>query len=94
MICGCLIGAGGGVLQAVSRTMMVVQANPDRMTEAFGLYAFAGRATAFLAPAMVAATTSFTGSQRFGVIPLILLFLAGLFLMRWVNSEGYERETS
>ena len=94
MLCGCLIGAGGGVLQAVSRTMMVVQANPDRMTEAFGLYAFAGRATAFLAPAMVAATTSFTGSQRFGVIPLILLFLAGLALMRWVNSEGYENETA
>ena len=94
MLCGCLIGAGGGVLQAVSRTMMVVQANPDRMTEAFGLYAFAGRATAFLAPAMVAATTSFTGSQRFGVIPLILLFLAGLALMRWVNSEGYGNEAA
>jgi UMF1 family MFS transporter len=36
-VCGALIGAAGGVLQAASRTMMVRQARPDRMTEAFGL---------------------------------------------------------
>ena len=94
MLCGCLIGAGGGVLQAVSRTMMVVQANPDRMTEAFGLYAFAGRATAFLAPALIATVTLVTGDQRLGVIPLLFLFLAGLALMRWVNSEGYGHEVA
>ena len=87
-LCGCLIGAGGGVLQAVSRTMMVVQANPDRMTEAFGLYAFAGRATAFAAPALIATTTALTGDQRIGVAPILLLFVIGLLLMRWVSPHG------
>ncbi len=87
-VCGCLIGAGGGVLQAVSRTMMVVQANQSRMTEAFGLYALAGRATAFLAPALIASVTALTGDQRLGVAPLILLFVVGLALMKWVDPEG------
>jgi UMF1 family MFS transporter len=36
---------------AASRSMMVRHTNPDRPTEAFGLFALAGKATAFLAPA-------------------------------------------
>lgn len=87
-ICGGLIGAAGGAVQAASRTMMVRQADPARMTEAFGLYALSGKAVSFLAPALVALATQITGSQRLGVAPIILLFLAGLFVLRWVNAEG------
>ncbi|MEM8582471.1 MAG: MFS transporter, partial [Pseudomonadota bacterium] len=86
-ICGSLIGAAGGVLHAASRTMMVHQARPDRMTEAFGLYALAGKATAFVAPLLITLVTEATGSQRAGLIPLIALFLCGLFLLRWVQPE-------
>lgn len=87
MICGVLIGAAGGILQAASRTMMVHQANPDRMTEAFGLYALSGKATAFLAPFAIATMTAITGSQRLGVTPLIGLFIIALFVLIWVKSE-------
>lgn len=86
-VCGALIGAAGGALQSASRTMMVRQADPDRMTEAFGLYALAGKATTFLAPALIAITTDLTGSQRLGVTPLIALFLAGLVLLVWVTPD-------
>jgi UMF1 family MFS transporter len=90
MICGVLIGAAGGTLQAASRTMMVYQANPDRMTEAFGLYALSGRATAFLAPGLIALFTDLTQSQRLGILPLVVLFLIGLVLLIWVEpKEGY-----
>lgn len=85
---GAVIGAAGGTLQAASRTMMVRQAIPDRMTEGFGLYALAGKATAFLAPALIAVATEATGSQRAGIVPLIALFLCGLFLLRWVKSDS------
>jgi UMF1 family MFS transporter len=68
--------------------MVVLQSNPERMTEAFGLYALSGKATTFLAPAMIALATDISGSQRFGVSPLILLFLIGLILLRWVKPEG------
>ena len=87
-ICGAVIGAAGGALQASSRTMMVRQANAERMTEAFGLYALAGKATTFLAPAAIAITTDITGSQRLGVTPLIALFLLGLILLIWVKPDG------
>jgi len=91
-LCGGVIGGAGGALQAASRTMLVRQANPDRMTEAFGLYALSGKATAFIAPAMILAATSMTGSQRLGMSPLIGLFILGLILLLWVKPEGAETE--
>lgn len=87
-IIGALIGAAGGVIQSASRTMMVRQADPDRMTEAFGLYALAGKATSFLAPLLIGTVTYVTNSQQIGVSPLIVLFLLGLILLRWVKPEG------
>ena len=85
---GALIGAAGGVIQAASRTMMVRQANPARMTEAFGLYALAGKATSFLAPTLIGIVTTISGSQQIGVSPLIFLFLLGLILLVWVKPDG------
>ena len=87
-LAGILVGAAGGTIQSASRTMMVRQANPERMTEAFGLYALAGKATSFLAPAMIALTTTLSESQRIGVTPLIGLFLLGLVLLIWVKPDG------
>lgn len=87
MFCGAVIGAAGGILQAASRTMMVFQANEERMTEAFGLYALAGRATAFLAPMSIAIVTEVTQNQRLGISPVVILFLIGLCLLLWVNDE-------
>lgn len=87
-VAGALIGAAGGALQSASRTMMVRQADPDRMTEGFGLYALSGKATTWLAPLMIAVVTGATGSQRLGITPLILLFLLGLVLLIWVRPDG------
>ena len=86
-ICGGLIGAAGGSLQAASRTLMADQAEPGRMTEAFGLYALSGRATAFLAPILIALFTDISGSQRVGVAPIIVLFLISLFLLPLVKQR-------
>lgn len=91
-VCGAIIGACGGAIQSASRTMMVRQADPERMTEAFGLYALSGKATSFLAPALIAVVSDVTNSQRLGITPLIALFLIGLVLLAWVNPEGVENE--
>ncbi|MBU1829444.1 MAG: MFS transporter, partial [Alphaproteobacteria bacterium] len=92
-ICGAVLGAVAGVIQSASRTMMVRQADPDRMTEAFGLYALSGKATSFLAPGLIAVMSDFTGSQRLGIMPLIGLFLLGLVLLAWVHPEGTQEGT-
>ncbi|KPQ06287.1 MAG: MFS transporter, UMF1 family [Rhodobacteraceae bacterium HLUCCA12] len=90
---GAMIGAGGGSLQAASRTMMVRQADPARMTEGFGLYALSGKAMSFMAPLSIGVATDLTGSQQLGILPVIVLFLIGLVLLVWVKPEG-ETETA
>jgi len=87
-ICGALIGAAGGTIQAASRTLMVYHTTPDRATEAFGLYALSGKATAFIAPALITFATAVSGSQRIGISPLILLFVVALILLFWVKPHG------
>ncbi|MDN5786766.1 MFS transporter [Pseudorhodobacter sp.] len=87
-IMGGLIGAAGGALQSASRTMMVRQSDPARITESFGLYALAGKFTSFIAPLTIGVVTDITGSQQLGISPLIGLFLIGLFLLFWVKPQG------
>lgn len=90
--CGALIGGAGGALQAASRTMMVRHTTEDRATEGFGLYALSGKATAFLAPFLIATVTDLTGNQRIGISPLILMFLLALVLLIWVKPEGEAKQ--
>ena len=96
-ICGALIGAAGGSLQASSRTLMVDQAEGGDMTKAFGLYALSGKATSFLAPTLIAIFTGAIGlnllglneseALRFGISPLVGLFIIGLILLSWVKQQ-------
>ncbi len=88
MTCGALIGGFGGVLQSASRTLMVRHADPDRATEAFGLYGLAGRATSFLAPLLIGIVTAVSGSVALGATPMIALFFSGALLLRWTNPDG------
>lgn len=90
---GVVIGGMGGILQAASRSLMVRHADPKSPTESFGLYGLSGRATSFIAPAMIGFFTAMTGSARLGVSPLILLFLLGLVLLIWVRPDGEEYPT-
>lgn len=85
---GAVIGAAGGALQAASRCMLVHQADPAHITQGFGLYALAGKATAFVAPLSVAVVTDLTGSQQTGILPLLVLFTGGLILLVWVRPDG------
>lgn len=89
-VLGALIGAGGGSLQAASRTMMVRQGDNDKMTEGFGLYALSGKATAFLAPLSIGLATDLSGSQQLGILPVVVLFALGLILLLFVSAEGKE----
>ncbi|WP_306048405.1 MFS transporter [Oceaniradius stylonematis] len=85
---GALIGAAGGALQAASRPLLVDQVeHPERMGEAFGLYALSGKATAFLAPLGIYIFTELSGSQRIGITPILILFVVGLLLLIPVRSR-------
>lgn len=78
---GLLIGAAFGPVQASSRSFLARSIKPDEAGRYFGLYAFSGRATSFLAPAAVAAITAATGSARLGMMIIILFFVVGLIVL-------------
>ena len=90
--CGSAIGASGGGIYSASRSMMVRHTDPSRPTEAFGLFALAGKATAFLAPLLIGTFTYFLNDTRLGFAPVVGLFILGMFLLRWVNPDGDQKK--
>lgn len=90
--CGVVIGGAGGVLYSASRSMMVRHCDPARPAEGFGLFALTGKATAFLAPALIGLVTALTQNTQLGYIPIVALFLLGLVLLIWVHPEGDRAE--
>ena len=61
---------------------------PHRKNTRSGLYALSGKATAFLAPLLIALVTDISGNQRLGISPLIGLFILSLVLLVWVKPDG------
>ena len=93
-VCGAIIGGAGGAVYASSRSLMVRHSHPDRPAEAFGLFALSGKATAFLAPALIGLVSWLSGNVQIGFSPVIVLFIVGLLLLRWVNKDGDRAEWS
>jgi MFS transporter, UMF1 family len=61
-------------------------APPDQITQYFGLFAFSGKVTAFLAPFLVATVTAATGDQRLGMASIAVFLIAGMLFMLPVRS--------
>jgi UMF1 family MFS transporter len=91
-VTACFVGVFVGPVQSASRALMARRAPPERQAEYFGLLALSGRATAFAGPAVVAAVTEATNSQRLGLATIIGFLLAGLVLLllsgRYAKSQG------
>ncbi len=83
----CLVAIAAAPNQAASRTLLARLAPPERMTQFFGLFAFSGKVTAFLAPLSIAAVTTATGSQRAGMAAILVFLLAGLIGMLPVREK-------
>ena len=64
------------------------------MTQFFGLFAFSGKATSFLAPLMIALVTTATGSQRWGIATTALFLIGGLIFMLPVQEPAQEPHRS
>ena len=76
-----LVGLVAAPVQAASRSLLARLAPPDQITQYFGLFAFSGKVTAFLAPFLVATVTLATGSQRLGMAAITVFLIAGMLLM-------------
>ncbi|MGH6816447.1 MAG: MFS transporter [Hyphomicrobiaceae bacterium] len=75
-------------VQASSRSLLARLAPAEKMAQFFGLFAFSGKATAFLAPFLVAAVTAMTGSHRASMAVIAGFLIAGLLLILPVREQG------
>jgi len=90
---GLLIGLCGGPNQAASRSLMGRFVPEEKKNEFYGLFAFSGKATAFLGPFLLGELTRLFASQRAGMAVVLVFFVIGLALIRRVDEErGRKRE--
>ena len=88
-IAGVLIGVFAGPNQSASRSLMGRFVPEDKESEFFGFFAFSGKATAFVGPLLLGILTQAFGSQRAGVVVVLVLFVGGLIILSRVDeAEG------
>ncbi|MBX6745127.1 MAG: MFS transporter [Acetobacteraceae bacterium] len=74
-----------GPAQAASRTLMARLSPPGEAAAHFGLFALSGRVTSFLGPAVLAAATQATGSQRAGMATVLVFLGLGAAILAGVR---------
>lgn len=84
------LGLFMGPAQAASRSLMARLAPPEIEAEMFGLFAFSGKATAFLGPLALTWATEAFESQRAGMATIIVFLIAGLLLLVPVKERPEE----
>ncbi len=82
-----LVGIVSAPVQAASRSLLARIAPPAKITQFFGLFAFSGKVTAFLAPFCVAIITQETGSQRIGMAAILAFLAIGVVMMLFVRTR-------
>jgi UMF1 family MFS transporter len=85
---GGILGIFVGPVQAASRSWMARAAPEHLRTQMFGLFAFSGKATAFLGPLLVGWVTGLFDSQRAGMGVIIVFLVAGFALMLTVPAAA------
>ena len=90
---GLLIGLCAGPNQAASRSLLGRFAPPDKKNELYGLFAFSGKATAFVGPFLLGELTRLFGSQRAGMAVVLVFFVVGLALVQRVDEERGKSRT-
>jgi UMF1 family MFS transporter len=84
------VGLTFGPAQASLRAWMAQLAPAGESGRWFGLYALSGKATAFLAPLVIAVGTRLVGDQRIAVAVSALFMIAGAAVLARVPRQGPE----
>ncbi len=82
-----LIASSMGGIQALSRSYYARLIPAEKSAEFFGFYNVFGKFAAITGPFLMGMVGHFTGHTRWGVLSLLLLFLAGAFLLLKVDDN-------
>jgi UMF1 family MFS transporter len=78
---GIVIGLVLGGTQAIARSLLARFTPPSCAGEFFGFYAVTGKLASALGPVLFALAIRATGDVRFGILSVIIVFGAGLFIL-------------
>jgi UMF1 family MFS transporter len=89
---GTALGVFIGPVQAAGRSYLAKAAPEALRNQLFGLFAFSGKATAFVGPLLVGWITGLFDSQRAGMsVIVVLLALGFVLLLRVPEAEAADR---
>jgi len=82
-----MIGLFQGGIQALSRSYYTRLIPESKSAEFFGFYNMLGKFAAVIGPFMIGLVTVLTGSNRIGMLSILILFLLGAVLLRKVDED-------
>lgn len=85
------IGLVQGGVQALSRSYYARLIPADKSAEFFGFYNMLGKFAAVLGPLMIGVVSLASGSHRWGMLSIVVLFLLGMALLAKVDVGEAER---
>lgn len=84
-----MVGTVQGGAQALSRSLYGSMVPRAKTAEFFGFYGMSSRIGGFLGPLVFAVVSQVTGNSRFGIISIVIFFIAGAALLTRVDvKEG------
>ncbi|ALX48724.1 MFS transporter [Lentibacillus amyloliquefaciens] len=81
------VGMVQGGAQALSRSIYSRMVPANKKAEFFGFYGISSKFAAVFGPFLFGIVGQLTGSSRLGIISLLVFFIAGIILLRFVNIE-------
>ncbi|SFD99766.1 MFS transporter, UMF1 family [Lentibacillus persicus] len=81
------VGLVQGGAQALSRSIYGRMVPVNKKAEFFGFYGISSKFAAVFGPFLFGIVGQLTGSSRLGIISLLIFFIAGVVLLRFVNIE-------
>ena len=90
-ILAAMIGLFQGGIQALSRSLYARLIPKNKEAEFFGFYNMLGKFASVVGPLLMGWVTLVTGSVRFGILSILILFILGAILLMKVDFEEGER---
>ena len=81
-------GLGLGTVQASSRAFFTQFIPLAHESEYFGVYSLVGKSSAVMGPLVFGTVSSAFGSQRPAILAISVFFIAGFFMIRYVQGGG------
>ncbi|HDP80742.1 MAG TPA: MFS transporter [Spirochaetes bacterium] len=85
------VGLFQGSIQALSRSLYARIIPANKSAEFFGFYNMLGKFAVFFGPLLMGSVSYLSGNPRFGIFSIIILFVAGGYLLSRVDIEQGEK---